>query len=128
MRIITVSEPLEGKLSGVNNELSSQLLKYVEIIHASSKSAFSVMENLMQWSKAQIQALAAIHSLSKYGYKVLQAETGVEAIKLSERNSEIDLILMDIDLGDGMNGTDAAKRILTNRDLPLIFLSNHSIA
>lgn len=53
MGIITVAELLKGKLSGINSEMSSQLLKYVEIIHASSKSAFSVMENLIQWSKSQ---------------------------------------------------------------------------
>jgi DNA-binding response OmpR family regulator len=73
-----------------------------------------------------IQALTAIHSLSKYGYKVLQAETGVEAIKLIRTNPEIELVLMDIDLGEGMDGTDAAKEILANRDIPLIFLSSHT--
>ena len=33
---------------------------------------------------------------------------------------------MDIDLGVGLDGTEAAARILSHRDLPLIFLSSHT--
>jgi len=33
---------------------------------------------------------------------------------------------MDIDLGNGMDGTEAAGVILSDRDIPIVFLSNHT--
>lgn len=33
---------------------------------------------------------------------------------------------MDIDLGAGIDGTEAAKTILESRDIPIIFLTSHS--
>ncbi len=59
--------------------------------------------------------LIAMHEkaqLEKYGYGVIVASTGEEAIEGAETHAEIDLILMDIDLGKGMDGTQAAERIL----------------
>jgi DNA-binding NarL/FixJ family response regulator len=41
-------------------------------------------------------------------------------------NQEIDLILMDINLGPGMDGTEAAAMILEKREIPLAFLSSHT--
>ena len=40
-------------------------------------------------------------------------------------DDSIDLVLMDINLGSGIDGTEAAEIILKSRDLPLIFLSSH---
>jgi len=74
----------------------------------------------------QIQAMTVTYSLAKYGYKVIHTETAEKAIELIRTNLEIELILMDIDLGEGMDGTLAAKVILANRDIPLIFLSSHT--
>jgi PAS domain S-box-containing protein len=37
-----------------------------------------------------------------------------------------DGILMDIDLGKGINGADAAIVILREREIPIVFLSNHT--
>lgn len=34
-------------------------------------------------------------------------------------------MLVDVDLGPGMDGTQAARRILESRDLPVLFLSSH---
>lgn len=65
-------------------------------------------------------------SLEKYGYTVIHTETGEEAIDLMRENKEVDLILMDIDLGEGISGTETAKTILANHDLPLLFLSSHT--
>jgi DNA-binding NarL/FixJ family response regulator len=38
----------------------------------------------------------------------------------------IDLVLMDIDLGRGIDGPEAARRILDLRELPIVFLTSHS--
>ena len=73
-----------------------------------------------------IIAMAQKMTLQKYGYTVITANTGEEAIKTINNTPDINLILMDIDLGDGIDGTEAAQIILATHDLPLIFLSSHT--
>ncbi|MDA3938343.1 MAG: PAS domain S-box protein [Spirochaetia bacterium] len=63
--------------------------------------------------------------LEKYGYKVIHVNTGEKAVLIAKENREIDLILMDIDLGKGIDGTEAAELILKERDIPVVFLSSH---
>jgi PAS domain S-box-containing protein len=65
--------------------------------------------------------------LEKYGYEVMTASSGETALEaIQAEDSGIDLVLMDINLGKGIDGTEAAIRILAERDLPLIFLSSHT--
>jgi PAS domain S-box-containing protein len=64
--------------------------------------------------------------LEKYGYKVMVASSGEKAVEAAVSLQDIDLVLMDINLGSGMDGTQAAVEILKNRDLPLAFLSSHA--
>jgi PAS domain S-box-containing protein len=64
--------------------------------------------------------------LESYGYTVRVASSGEKAIEAALSFPDIDLILMDINLGSGMDGTQAAVEILEKRDLPLAFLSSHS--
>jgi PAS domain S-box-containing protein len=71
-------------------------------------------------------ALGERRILEKYGYRVLVAHSGEAADELFAAEPGIDLILMDIDLGSGIDGTEAAQRILARRRVPLIFLSSHT--
>jgi len=64
--------------------------------------------------------------LEKFGYVVLTANSALAAIEIFENHDEIDLVLMDIDLGKGMDGTQAAETILKHRDIPILFLSSHT--
>ena len=73
-----------------------------------------------------IIALDEKETLEKRGYRVIVTYSGKKAINLFERETNIDLILMDIDLGAGIDGPTAAKEILGLRDVPIIFLSSHS--
>lgn len=73
-----------------------------------------------------IIAMAEANTLKKNGYNVIIAGNGNEAIRLASENSNLDLILMDIDLGKGMDGTEAAQIILESQDIPIVFLSNHT--
>lgn len=59
-------------------------------------------------------------SLLKCGYNVLTAKSAEESIKLTY-NNHFDLILMDIDLGEEIDGIQTAKSILDIRDIPIIF-------
>ncbi len=72
-----------------------------------------------------IVAMAEKMTLEKYGYTVIPAHSGEEAVTAVEKIPGIDLILMDINLGRGIDGTEAAARILKERDLPVVFLSSH---
>ncbi len=73
-----------------------------------------------------IIALAQARMLEDYGYSVVRATSGEAAVEHIERGDPIDLVLMDIDLGRGIDGPKAARRILEIRRLPIVFLSAHA--
>ena len=73
-----------------------------------------------------ITAIAEKMTLEKYGYVVITVNTGEQAVELFTKDNVIDLILMDIDLGAGIDGTQAAEIILKDRDIPVVFLSSHT--
>ncbi|MFP4619446.1 MAG: PAS domain S-box protein [Spirochaetaceae bacterium] len=73
-------------------------------------------------------ALSESKMLDKNGYEVVTVENGEKAVAAVEEDRDIDLILMDIDLGEGMDGTEAAEIILNRHDLPIAFLSSHTEA
>jgi len=64
--------------------------------------------------------------LNKFGYFVIVAKDGESAIKNVNENSNICLVLMDINLGKGISGPEAARKILQTKPLPIIFLTSHS--
>ncbi|RKX80687.1 MAG: histidine kinase, partial [Spirochaetes bacterium] len=71
-------------------------------------------------------ALGKQQELEKYGYIVQHTNTGEKAVVIIKENKEIDLILMDIDLGKGIDGTEAAAIILKNHNIPIVFMSSHT--
>jgi CheY-like chemotaxis protein len=75
-----------------------------------------------------IIALAASRTIEGFGYLALAVSSGEKAVELSSENDAIKLILMDIDLGKGMSGSDAAELILRRRHLPIVFLTSIEMA
>lgn len=73
-----------------------------------------------------IQAMMNKAALEKYGYSVITATSGEQAVETVDQTPGIDLILMDIDLGAGIDGTQAGELILKNHDIPVVFLSSHT--
>lgn len=74
-----------------------------------------------------IIALAEKRQLEKFGYRVKHVINGENAVDtILKDDSTIDLILMDIDLGSGIDGTKAAENILAHKDIPVVFLSSHT--
>lgn len=65
-------------------------------------------------------------SLERNGIPVSAAGSGEKAVDAVRADSSISLVLMDIDLGPGMDGVEAAQRILDIRELPVVFLTAHS--
>ncbi len=70
-------------------------------------------------------ALNEQSGLEELGHRVICAHGREEALRCIDVNSEIDLILMDVDLGPGPDGIDTASEILQKRHIPVIFLSSH---
>ncbi len=66
--------------------------------------------------------------LVRQGYRVYEAGAGREALDLWSRvGSDVDLVLTDIVMPDGMMGTDLVAHLLADRaDLPVIYTSGYS--
>ncbi|MBI2517612.1 MAG: PAS domain S-box protein [Opitutae bacterium] len=63
--------------------------------------------------------------LPELGYSVIAAASGeaaLEAIPAARPN----LVLMDIMLGDGIDGVEAARRLRQTCDIPVVFLATHT--
>jgi PAS domain S-box-containing protein len=74
-----------------------------------------------------IIAMTEKQELEKRGYLVDHALRGEEAVaKAMSAAPAFDAILMDINLGPGMDGTQAAEMILKSADIPIVFLSSHT--
>ncbi|MBA4419417.1 MAG: hypothetical protein C0392_16165, partial [Syntrophus sp. (in: bacteria)] len=77
------------------------------------------------------EALIAVigkQTLNKHDYNAILASSGEKAIEILRTTPDIDLILMDINLGKGMNGIEAAEIILREKDIPILFLSSYTQA
>ncbi len=72
-----------------------------------------------------IPGIMTSKTLEDYGYAVILVRSGEKAV-VKTLDSDIDLILMDINLGDGIDGTEAARRILMEKDIPIVFHTSHA--
>jgi CheY-like chemotaxis protein len=68
-----------------------------------------------------IIAIVVRKVLKSEGYAVTLAKSGEEALDMCSAEDGFDLVVMDVDLGRGMNGIEAAKEIRGLRALPLVF-------
>ena len=73
-----------------------------------------------------ILAMSETQMIQKHGFEVVTAHKGEKAVTMVEKEPDISLVLMDIDLGRGIDGPAAAQEILKKRDLPIVFLTSHS--
>jgi CheY-like chemotaxis protein len=66
--------------------------------------------------------------LSRLGYRILEASTGVKALEVWKQNSdEVRLLLTDLVMPDRMTGKDLAERLLQEKPaLKVIYMSGYS--
>ena len=64
--------------------------------------------------------------LQRHGYDVEISSTGEKAVEYFRSDPDIDLVLMDIDLGKGMCGPESSRNIMDIREVPVVFLTSHS--
>ena len=88
----------------------------------------TIKRKLLLVEDDMIIAFAEQRRLKEYGYAVNHVLSGREAVDYAlSGEPQPDLILMDINLGDGMmDGTEAARLILEVKDIPVVFLSSHT--
>src|SRR5206468_995179 len=67
--------------------------------------------------------------LERYGYRVMEAASGLEALALWERcGAEVELLLTDMVMPDGLTGRQLAKRLQTSRpELKVIYTSGYTM-
>lgn len=81
---------------------------------------------LLVEDEASVRKLVA-NCLRHYGYEVLEAGTGSEALHVWRQHDEIDLLLTDLAMPEGMSGRELAKLLRTSRPaLKVIFSSGYS--
>lgn len=71
-----------------------------------------------------ITAVSEKLMLEANGYSVLTASSGRKAVEIASM-SQVDLVLMDIELGGDMGGHGAAQQILEKKNIPIVFLTAH---
>ncbi len=86
----------------------------------------SIGKTILLVEDEAIIAMNEKKQLEKYGYVVKTVANGKKAIEAVATSSDIDLILMDINLGDDIDGTEAAEIILKDHDIPIVFVSSHT--
>jgi CheY-like chemotaxis protein len=71
----------------------------------------------------------AVMSLQWFGYRVLEAANGPEALRLWEQHrSEIDLLFTDMVMPEGMTGLDLAGKLRAAKDgLKVVVSSGYSV-
>ena len=67
-------------------------------------------------------------TLTHLGYRVLEAATGNQALKIwQKKRDNISLLLTDLVMPDGLNGKDLAQRLLQDKpELKVIYMSGYS--
>ena len=99
---------------------------------ASTPSTFSKLRGgtetiLLAEDEPALRALVR-SVLTRLGYRVLEAPTGLRALELWQQNrDDIRLLLTDMVMPDGMTGRELAERLLTsNPNLKVIYTSGYS--
>ncbi|OHD22529.1 MAG: hypothetical protein A2Y38_18465 [Spirochaetes bacterium GWB1_59_5] len=86
-----------------------------------------LLKNILLVEDEALIALSEKIQLEHKGYRVFHVSSGERAVEFVQTRIEpIDIVLMDIDLGGGIDGTEAARQILKSNNLPVLFLSSHS--
>ena len=71
--------------------------------------------------------MVAVEILDELGYSVMEAEDGLSAMKILKARQDIDLLVTDVGLPNGMNGRQLADAVRADRpDLPILFVTGYA--
>jgi PAS domain S-box-containing protein len=99
--------------------------KNSKIIHE-EKMEKQIMKSILLVEDEALISLAESNVLRNIGYHVIPVNSGEKAVQAALENPEINLVLMDINLGRGIDGPEAAQQILSAKNIPIIFLTSHT--
>jgi PAS domain S-box-containing protein len=99
-----------------------------EIVHAAGPAAKGRNETVLLVEDELILREWVKQVLEEHSYKVVEATTGVEALKMwDEHKGKIDLLLTDMVMPEGMSGRELARQLRSRApELKIIFTSGYS--
>src|SRR5262249_38139057 len=107
-----------------------QTKKPVEVIEKPStpKAVRGGHETILLVEDEPVLRELALVILKDYDYEVLEASSGVEALKVwDEQEGNIDLLLTDMVMPEGVSGRELAEMLRARKpDLKIIFTSGYS--
>ncbi len=87
-----------------------------------TKASLSKTILLVEENKDSNSAITEV--LKNAGYYVKSVSHPEDAVKYTNENNDINLILMNTDSSSGMDGAEAARIILASKTLPVIFIAS----
>ena len=83
------------------------------------------MKTILLVDDEELVATAQAQAIRRLNFKCLIAHSGEAALLQVASNPEIALVLLDTDLGKGIDSREVAQRILAVRELPMVFMASH---
>ena len=90
------------------------------------KGAYDMAKLLIADDLVPIRQMVRI-TLSTQGWTIIEAENGQKALEMA-RAEKPDLMLLDVDMGAGLNGFDVCRELKANEDtkgIPIVMLTAH---
>jgi len=90
------------------------------------KGAYDMAKLLIADDLVPIRQMVRI-TLSTQGWTILEAENGQKALEMA-RAERPDLMLLDVDMGAGLNGFDVCRELKASDDtksIPIVMLTAH---
>jgi CheY-like chemotaxis protein len=122
------SEPGQGATFDVFFPASDKIIAPKEEKIAPVKSAAGGTETILIVEDEPILREMARDILSRYGYRIFEAPSGREALNMwQHKTNEIDLLLTDMVMPEGVSGAELAKQMRTSHpQLKVIFTSGYT--
>jgi len=122
------SEPGKGASFDVFFPTSEQLIVPQKIESVAPATVTGGAETILIVEDEEVLREMARDILKDCGYRLLEASNGKEALDIWRKSSkEIDMLLTDMVMPDGVSGVDLAEQVLVDRpDLKIIFTSGYS--
>jgi two-component system cell cycle sensor histidine kinase/response regulator CckA len=122
------SEPGKGSTFDVFLPASDKVPAFAEKEAASAAPVAGGSETILIVEDEPALRSMARDILEECGYRILEASTGKEALTVwNQRANEIDLLLTDMVMPEGISGADLVERLLASRTrLKVVFTSGYT--
>ena len=122
------SEPGKGSTFDVFLPASDKVPASTEEEAASAAAVVGGTETILIVEDEPVLREMARDILEEYGYRILEASSGKEALDVwNQRANEIDLLLTDMVMPEGISGAELAERLLAGQPgLKVVFTSGYT--